>query len=609
MVSDESILQELAFPEHISDEDYPMYFRINNHEAFLKKDKIILINKNNYLYLDTFFNMIPVSHWKNFTIISHFSIDFVFKGEIEVYLYLQNNTLSGPRLISSGTFKSLDADKKQRIFNKVECFSKGYLFFVIKGLSDSTILKNYFITAENVQPEKISLAIIMCTFRREEFVKKNVKTILESFDNNLELFQNSKLFLVDNGKTLTFPTHKNFELIPNRNLGGSGGFGRGMFEVYKNEKSFTHFLLCDDDIILDSETLRRTMRLLSVLKDPKLSLHGAMLSLEKPSVISASGEFFESERFRKINKFHGLDVKDQKSLQLLSNPVDTNFAAWWFTVYPVSDLKEIGFPVPFFVKWDDVDFGLRRYSKGYYSIPIPGIAIWHPSFNLKYSLTIDSYLTNRNRLILQSIHKNRPGKRFAPFNSPLLYTFKNAFGRAISKRYQSAEYILKAIEHYLDGPSCIEKSPEILINNLRSMENESAKILTEDQKRLLSSLKFQNKDFTESRIRKLIRWITLNGHFLYFFNKKKISIPMYHQDLRLTFGTATVLYWGESQDSIVGFTVNHSNKKFWSIISTMIVVGLKALLRTKKVSRDYEEAFPYLTSYHFWKKYLELNDN
>jgi len=46
------------------------------------------------------------------------------------------------------------------------------------------------------------------------------------------------------------------QLIPNKNVGGSGGFARGLVEALQ-ENTYSHFLFMDDDIELDSESIYR----------------------------------------------------------------------------------------------------------------------------------------------------------------------------------------------------------------------------------------------------------------------------------------------------------------------------------------------------------------
>lgn len=44
----------------------------------------------------------------------------------------------------------------------------------------------------------------------------------------------------------------------NKNVGGSGGFTRGMIESIRQKPKATHVLLMDDDVVVLSESIKRT---------------------------------------------------------------------------------------------------------------------------------------------------------------------------------------------------------------------------------------------------------------------------------------------------------------------------------------------------------------
>ena len=90
--------------------------------------------------------------------------------------------------------------------------------------------------------KQVRIAAVVCTFKREPYVLRNLKSILQF----LERPENASLklcyWLVDNGRTLSeheeisrlaarYP--ETVRIIPNRNVGGAGGFTRGMIEAIK----------------------------------------------------------------------------------------------------------------------------------------------------------------------------------------------------------------------------------------------------------------------------------------------------------------------------------------------------------------------------------------
>lgn len=60
---------------------------------------------------------------------------------------------------------------------------------------------------------------------------------------------------------------EDLKVYMNNNVGGAGGFTRGMIEALELPKKPTHVLLMDDDVMVMPESLFRTYYLLRLLKD------------------------------------------------------------------------------------------------------------------------------------------------------------------------------------------------------------------------------------------------------------------------------------------------------------------------------------------------------
>lgn len=75
---------------------------------------------------------------------------------------------------------------------------------------------------------------------------------------------------------------EDLKVYMNNNVGGAGGFTRGMIEALHREDKPTHVLLMDDDVMVMPESLFRTYYLLRILKDEykKCFLSGAMFDYD-----------------------------------------------------------------------------------------------------------------------------------------------------------------------------------------------------------------------------------------------------------------------------------------------------------------------------------------
>lgn len=137
-------------------------------------------------------------------------------------------------------------------------------YFEAEGLKGGAILLDYEIKACSEQMQTVRPAVVICTYKREEDVRKNLSRLNTMSDGFCPA-----VFLIDNGNTLGQEDFPDFvRYVPNRNSGGTGGFTRGMLEVLEEATSdFTHVVLMDDDIRLETGVLERTWSFLSCLKE------------------------------------------------------------------------------------------------------------------------------------------------------------------------------------------------------------------------------------------------------------------------------------------------------------------------------------------------------
>ena len=140
----------------------------------------------------------------------------------------------------------------------------------------------------DIREVELSLATTTCF--KEDYIIHNMELlkheILESDD---EISRHFYIHVVDNGRTLE-PEKYNCDRLtvhPNKNVGGSGGFARGMMESLHQQPKATHVLLMDDDVIILPESLKRTYTLLTLLKPEHQGkfIAGAMLAMEDMCVM------------------------------------------------------------------------------------------------------------------------------------------------------------------------------------------------------------------------------------------------------------------------------------------------------------------------------------
>lgn len=212
-----------------------------------------------------------------------------------------------------------------------------------------------------------------------------------------------------------------------------------------------YILLMDDDINIEVSALERMHALLCGLKDDYIShfIGGAMLSMEKPTIQHEDTAYW-NKIVSKVNG-HGRDLASVS--EVVKNADEkghiNQYAGWWYCCMPVKRIKELGYPLPVFIKSDDMEYGIRN---GKDIITMNGIAVWHETFSKKMNSVI-RYYSDRNSFILN--HYARECNRFT-----LLLAILGRMAKRLSAfDIKGLWWLNLALEEYLKGMEYIVKIP------------------------------------------------------------------------------------------------------------------------------------------------------
>lgn len=241
------------------------------------------------------------------------------------------------------------------------------------------------------RPQRIGAVI--CTYRREAFVTR----LMDTLDRFAQSHDWLHTLVVDNGSTLPagMSTSGNVETIHNRNFGGSGGFTRGMIELVERGEDDA-ILLMDDDIVLEPGAIERMHAMLCGLKETyhESFFSGAMLTMEQPTI---QWENTATWVFHAREEGHLWDLSQPQTLvqnESICRTLD-HYGAWWFCCMPTRRIRELGTPLPNFVKCDDVEYGVRNQRP---VLTLNGVGVWHLAFAGKRTHIVN-YFLDRNALI------------------------------------------------------------------------------------------------------------------------------------------------------------------------------------------------------------------
>lgn len=470
----------------------------------------------------------------------------------------------------------------------------------------------YYARVAEEQINSVKIALCTTTFLKEDYIIPNIELVKnEVLAADDVIARNFHMFVIDNGRTLDAEalSDEGVTVLPNPNVGGSGGFARGMMEAMKHDENFTHVLLMDDDVSISTESLRRTFNLLSLAtgKYKNAFINGAMLVAEEPnrqfedvSYVVNSGAYASV----KSNKYY----MDQQQYIVRNEHIDVEipkaYGAWWFSCIPVSAIEQVGLPLPLFVRCDDVEYGMR--AKPIY-MTMNGICVWHDGFMGRSRASVDSYQYVRNFLIMIAM---------TDCSSQDLFMLRMERALRLQLRvmsYDAADLILDGIADYLKGPDYFASlnGEEVIKRNAKKNE----KLVPLDElaepyrnvsynKRLLGD---------QSRIKpllKLMRTLPYDRHLLPDVLLRDTPEAVFYSGLSIlsprTIGTKTLV--AIDLEGNQGAVRHMDRERYQQIMDRWKALKSELKERGDEVRAAYKEAQPYLTSTEFWEKYLGLDE-
>ncbi|MFW0119998.1 glycosyltransferase [Rothia sp. P5764] len=432
----------------------------------------IKINPNTRTSFATYFNAFPASYWKRWTKIKNVCLDFSTDGDGVLFIY-KSNAWGNVQTVKSLPLHDATTMSVQL---PLDAFGDGGWYWFEIVASSTPVQLNYArwtTDTERVKAGTVTLQIT--TMNKVSYCLSNLKSLGES-PEVLEVLK--EVLVVDQGSDKV-QDHPDFESIASKlqgklriinqaNLGGSGGFARGMFEAVKNESDYV--LLLDDDVKIEPESILRSIKFGDYCKNPTL-VGGHMFDLNNRTVLHTYGEkinpyrFFWEPAHDSLVPGFNFSYKNLKNSPWLHRRIDVDYNAWWMCLIPTKVIKEIGLSLPVFIKWDDAEYGYRAKKAGYNTVSLPGAAVWHVSWVDKDDLVgWQAYFHERNRLIAALLHSPyRKGGRL------LKESVFADFRHLVSMQYSTQEGRIKAFQDVLAGPEQLHDILDVRIKEIREM--------------------------------------------------------------------------------------------------------------------------------------------
>ncbi|MDF9277372.1 glycosyltransferase [Arthrobacter sp. EH-1B-1] len=414
--------------------------------------------------LGTYFNAFPGSYWRAHTDIRSVRLSVQLDGDATVTIY--RSTARG--IINRVSSQRVGATEGHTLTVELPLNNFGdggwYWFDLAAHREEVTLQDAHWSVPE---PEAFSagkLTIAITTFNRPDYCVRNLATIASSTDL-MEVLH--RVVVTDQG-TRKVAEEEGFSDVESKlngrlatvnqtNLGGSGGFARGMMETIRDSES-SYVMLLDDDVEMETEGMLRAAQFADFTTEPTI-VGGHMFNLFERSVMHHFGESVDRYRFRyglspNTEEAHDFAASNLRDTPWMHRRIDVDYNGWWMCLIPTEIINDIGLALPVFIKWDDVEYGIRAQANGYRTATLPGAAVWHMPWTEKDD-TIDwqAYYHQRNRWLATLLYS--PYKRGGRMPQE---SFAVDVRHLLSMQYSSVELRLRALEDLLSGPDHLHET-------------------------------------------------------------------------------------------------------------------------------------------------------
>jgi galactofuranosylgalactofuranosylrhamnosyl-N-acetylglucosaminyl-diphospho-decaprenol beta-1,5/1,6-galactofuranosyltransferase len=398
--------------------------------------------------------------------------------------------------------------------------------------------------------------------------------------------------------------------IQQPNLGGAAGFTRGLYEVFGvNHADHANVLFMDDDVLCEPEIVIRLTAFANRTVEPAI-VGGQMLYLLHPNNIHVSAEYADLESLTPgivvDGSLHNADLTgfdEDGNRNLQDKRVDAGYNGWWSCLIPSEIVARIGYPLPLFFQWDDVEYGYRAKAAGFATVSLPGAGVWHADFHWKDWDEWHRYFNLRNSLITGALHS-----RFDPKHVTRVLASQVA-RYLLSMQYGLAATLLKAVDDFLLGPAVLTDGGGAAmreIHQIRSAYPETKRHPATDVPGLRAG---ELPMIQAGPTPKLKRAVLLKRLAYQLMNKS-----VHHAG---TVPAGDAAWWHVSQfDTVVvtdasqeGVRVRKRDRELAIRLARQAATTLGRLVQqAASVQQQYKDAMPELTSRDNWQRLYRIDD-
>ncbi|MGN7703189.1 glycosyltransferase [Cellulosimicrobium sp. 22601] len=420
----------------------------------------------------SYFNAFPLMHWAANTTFESVTVVLELSGRGQVRIVRTDARGHASRL------EAVRFDGTQTVRLTVPLAGAadgGWCWFEITASSDVELASGRW--EVDGAPAGGTVTVAVTTFNKPDFCVRTLGALAEDEDVLAVL---DGVVVVDQG-TQKVAAEAGFSeaeqglggrlrIVDQPNLGGSGGFSRGMIEA--TAAGSTHVMLLDDDVAIEPESIFRAVRFADACSRPTI-VGGHMFDMYRPTNLHAVSEIVQQSNFMwgPADPDHRLvDFSDEslRATRWLHRRPRADYNGWWMCLIPTAVVREIGLSMPYFIKWDDAEYGLRAKSAGIPTVSLPGVALWHITWQDKDdAIDWQAYFHARNRIVSGLLHSVQEGGGALLADSSRLN-----LKHLLSMQYYAATLRNTAIRDVLRGPALLHATMGTRLGELRALSKD-----------------------------------------------------------------------------------------------------------------------------------------
>jgi galactofuranosylgalactofuranosylrhamnosyl-N-acetylglucosaminyl-diphospho-decaprenol beta-1,5/1,6-galactofuranosyltransferase len=421
---------------------------------------------------NTYFGRFPASYWQRWTTAREVRFEARVHGTGRVMLRA-SDTNGVPRTVA---VHDAHAEEVRLTAPLDRYLDGGGLWIEVVTDDDELLLHDARWTVAAPTADR-GASVVVCTHNRADDCVATLRALTDEQDV-VDLLD--AVVVVDQG-TDRIDTREGFadvaerlggslRYLPQPNLGGSGGFTRGLHEVVEHAaRPDVDVLFMDDDIRCEPEVVVRLAAFGRCVADPTI-VGAQMLNLLHPTQVLAGAEYAVladlTNGHVSVGAVGESDVTTHfpdgtKNVQ--DRRVDAGYTGWWSCLIPAELVRRVGYPLPLFFQWDDVEYCYRARAHGVATVTLPGAGVWHADFPWKDWDDWHRYFNLRNAMITAALHSSFPVRHLTGVLGDLLARY------LLAMNYGLAATLIRAVEDFLVGPEVLDDGGVAAVAAIRGL--------------------------------------------------------------------------------------------------------------------------------------------